>query len=186
MSCCDTNNKSNMAGAVFETPATENTTGTGFEVKGNEVLNYSFSFVDNVLDPAKEDLANYYTKWGRVLIIMDKIVHGIYGDKVRAYFAAYKITPVFHVFNGGEVHKDMDTMLGMVDAMDDFGLVSIHAAFTTYLRRMLTKSLFPYTRSARSRFLSSAVVSPATLLATPARRTVATLTTFASARRSSR
>lgn len=123
MSCCDTSNKSNMAGQVFETAAGPNTTGTGFEVKGNESLNYSFSFVDSVFDTKKDDLSKYYTKWGRVLAIMDTNVYGIYGKTVEQYFAAYNIQCTIHQFNGGEVNKTMDTMLEFVDAMDDFGLV---------------------------------------------------------------
>jgi hypothetical protein len=36
-------------------------------------------------------------------------------------FAQWKITPTIHTFDGGEVNKNMDTMLGFVDAMDKFG-----------------------------------------------------------------
>lgn len=40
-----------------------------------------------------------------------------------ADFAQWKIVPTIHTFDGGEVNKNMDTMLGFVDAMDKFGLV---------------------------------------------------------------
>lgn len=83
MSCCGDSKMSNAGGEVFETEATANTTGTGFQVRGSEKLNYSFSFVDNVFDTAKEDLAKYYERWGRVLVIMDKTVYGFYGKSVE-------------------------------------------------------------------------------------------------------
>lgn len=72
-----------MAGNVRQIPATDNCTGPGYAVEGSEELNYSYSFLDNVFNVNKNDLASYYTKWGRVLVLLDETVHSIYGDSIR-------------------------------------------------------------------------------------------------------
>ncbi|CEH15680.1 Pentafunctional AROM protein [Ceraceosorus bombacis] len=114
---------SDMSGKVRETPAGANCTGAGYVVEGNEELKYSYSFVDNVFDQKKDDLASYYHKWGRVLVLLDDNLNALYGDAIKAYFNSHKIAPTLHVFKGGELHKNMDTMLSFVDAMDKFGLI---------------------------------------------------------------
>lgn len=75
---------SNLTARVKEIPASSNCTGPGYSVEGSEELRYTYSFVDNVFDQKKNDLASYYTKWGRVLCILDETVHGFYGDSIRA------------------------------------------------------------------------------------------------------
>jgi hypothetical protein len=55
---------------------------------GAESLQYSYSFVDDVFSPEKEDLSTYYTKWGRVLVILDEVVAKLYGDRI------HKCTPL--------------------------------------------------------------------------------------------
>ncbi|CAO1627244.1 unnamed protein product [Parajaminaea phylloscopi] len=122
MSCCDAPS-SDMTARVAEIPATKNTVGPGYSVKGSEEIRYTYSFVDNVFDSAKEDLAEMYKKWGRVLCVLDENVHDIYGTGIISYFAAYGIPVTFHIFKGGELNKNMDTFEDMVDAFDQFGLI---------------------------------------------------------------
>jgi 3-dehydroquinate synthase len=74
---------SNLSGQVKEIPATKNCVGPGYSVEGSEELRYTYSFVDNVFDEKKQDLASHYKKWGRVLVIIDETVHGFYGDSIR-------------------------------------------------------------------------------------------------------
>lgn len=112
-----------MSAKVTEVPASKNTVGPGYSVQGSEELRYTYSFVDNVFDQQKEDLASFYTKWGRVLVVVDDQVHSIYGKAIETYFAAHKIPVTFHIFKGGELNKNMDTFEGMVDAFDQFGLI---------------------------------------------------------------
>lgn len=114
---------SNMSGKVREVPRAPNCSGPGYVIEGSEELRYSYSFVDNVLDEKKDDLASFYKRWGRVLIILDETVFKIYGHAIQAYFEVHGITPTLHTFKGGELHKDMKTMLQFVDAMDEFGLI---------------------------------------------------------------
>ncbi|KAN0063252.1 hypothetical protein ACQY0O_004416 [Thecaphora frezii] len=123
MACCGGAPSSDMSATVTEVPATRNATGPGYAVQGFEDLKYTYSFVDNVFDDKKEDLASYFQKWGRVLVILDENLNEIYGNSIKAYFGAHNIKPTLHVFKGGELHKTMDTMLEFVDAMDSFGLI---------------------------------------------------------------
>lgn len=50
---------------------------------GYESLSYTYSFVDGIFDVQKDDLASYYTKWGRVLVVLDEVVNKHYGDAIK-------------------------------------------------------------------------------------------------------
>jgi len=93
------------------------------QVDGYEALKYNFHYTSPVFDVKNEKLASIYERWQRVLIIMDKIVHPIYKDQIETYFKHYNIAITWKVVNGGELNKTMDTMLEIVDAMDEFGIV---------------------------------------------------------------
>lgn len=84
MSCCGNDASSDMRAKVTEVPATKNATGPGYSIQGYEDLKYTYSFVDNVFDQKKEDLAAYYTKWGRVLCVLDENLNEIYGESIKA------------------------------------------------------------------------------------------------------
>lgn len=103
--------------------ATVSTTDNNILVKGFEQLKYGFKFIDNVFDPKHDDLANIYKKWGRCLLVTDEIVNKHYGKDAERYFEAHKIPLTIHIMPGGEIHKTMDTMLSLVDAFSDFGLI---------------------------------------------------------------
>lgn len=73
-----------MSGKVRELPPTANSTGPGYAVEGSEELKYTYSFVDNVFDEKKNDLASYYKPWGRVLCILDENLDALYGKAIRS------------------------------------------------------------------------------------------------------
>lgn len=98
-------------------------TENGFTVVGSENLTYGFTFIDGVFDPASSELASIYKKWGRVLLVTDGSIEKQYGDIARAYFAAHNIALTLHVMPGGEINKTMTTMLSLVDAFEEFGLI---------------------------------------------------------------
>ncbi|KAJ3489975.1 hypothetical protein NLI96_g1753 [Meripilus lineatus] len=114
-------------------------TSNGFEVSGLEQINYGetrisvlgsndsttsgFQFVDNIFDPAHDQLAKMYKAWNRVLLVTDATVNGIYSKKWEAYFEHHGIPLTTFIMAGGEKNKTMDTMLSIVDAMTDFGIV---------------------------------------------------------------
>ncbi|ORX40316.1 hypothetical protein BD324DRAFT_648899 [Kockovaella imperatae] len=92
-------------------------------VTGYESLKYNFHYTSPVFDVANKKLAEIYEKWGRVLIVIDTIVHPIYQSTIETYFKHYGIPITWKVVAGGELNKTMDTMLEIVDAMDSFGIV---------------------------------------------------------------
>lgn len=83
-----------MSASVTEVPATQNSTGPGYNVAGYEQLKYSYSFVDSVFDAKKDDLASYYTKWGRVLCILDENLNALYGKSISACESSPAQAPV--------------------------------------------------------------------------------------------
>ncbi|KAK1924572.1 hypothetical protein DB88DRAFT_451721 [Papiliotrema laurentii] len=103
--------------------ATVSKESNNIKVEGYEALKYHFHYTSSVFDVNDNKLAEIYKRWGRVLIVMDTIVHPIYKDAVNKYFQHYNIEVVWKIVNGGELHKTMDTMLEIVDAMDSFGTV---------------------------------------------------------------
>lgn len=103
--------------------ATVSVTPQGFAVAGYEKLNYDFRFIDNVFDTAKSDLADCYTKWGRVLAVMDENMKSIYGSAVQAYFDHHQLPLTIHAMPVGEKAKTIASLLGIVDAMNSFGII---------------------------------------------------------------
>lgn len=96
---------------------------TSISVDGYEQLKYGFKFIDNIFNPEHQDLADLYKKWGRCLAVTDGIIAKHYGDQLKAYFAHHNIPLTLHVMPGGEMNKTMDTMLSLVDAFADYGLI---------------------------------------------------------------
>lgn len=43
-------------------------TKNGFHVEGYEKIEYDFTFIDGIFDPAKPQLADCYKSWGRCLV----------------------------------------------------------------------------------------------------------------------
>ena len=82
-----------------------------------------FQFVDNIFSPEHTHLAQIYKPWGRVLLVTDSTVNSFYASAWEAYFKHHKIPLTTFVMAGGEKNKTMKTMLSIVDAMNDFGLV---------------------------------------------------------------
>ena len=90
---------------------------------GYEKINYDFQFLDNVFHPANHQLADCYKKWGRVLAVMDENMKSQYGDEMRAYFDNYQLPLTVHAMPVGEKAKNITSLLGIVDAMNSFGII---------------------------------------------------------------
>lgn len=88
-----------MRATVTEVPATSNATGPGYSIQGYEDLKYTYSFVDNVFDQKKEDLASYYQKWGRVLCVLDDNLNELYGPAIKACKCFSSDTPPLSVLH---------------------------------------------------------------------------------------
>ena len=58
-----------------------------------------------------------------MLLVSDTTVSGFYSKQWEAYFKHHNIALTTIVMAGGEKNKTMTTMLSIVDAMNEFGLV---------------------------------------------------------------
>ena len=103
--------------------ATVTETQGGFAVAGFEKINYDFLFLDNVFHPKNSQLAGCYERWGRVLTVMDENMKSQYADAIQAYFDHHKLPVTFHAMPVGEKAKDITSLLGIVDAMNSFGII---------------------------------------------------------------
>ena len=119
---------SDMSASVVETA-------DGFVVSGYEKLNYDFKILDGVFDVNHSELANCYTKWGRVLTVMDKNMSSLYGDEIKKYFDHYSLPITIHAMPVGEKAKTFESLLGICDAMTAFGIIRKVSSF--YLLRDL-------------------------------------------------
>lgn len=106
---------SDLKATVFERP-------DGFHVEGYEKIEYDFSFIDNVFDVSKPDLADCYQKWGRCLAVMDMNIFNLYGIQIHKYFDEHGISLDVHKTMIGEKAKSIDTLLSIVDSMNKFGV----------------------------------------------------------------
>ena len=82
-----------------------------------------FQFVDNIFDVTHDQLASIFKPWKRVLLVSDATVSGHYSKQWEAYFKHHDIALTAFVMAGGEKNKTMTTMLSIVDAMNNFGIV---------------------------------------------------------------
>ncbi|KAK0392897.1 hypothetical protein NLU13_2391 [Sarocladium strictum] len=102
--------------------ATVEPTAEGFSVCGYEKIEYDFEFLDGVFDTGNPQLAACYARWQRCLAVMDLNIYNMYGDQLQRYFAHHQIDLKIHKTMIGEKAKSMDTLLGIVDSMTDFGI----------------------------------------------------------------
>ena len=106
---------SDLQATVAETKA-------GFHVEGYEKIEYDFTFIDDVFDTSKPELADCYKKWGRCLAVMDSNIFDVYGEQTAKYFEHYNIDLDIHKTMIGEKAKSIDTFLSIVDSMNKFGI----------------------------------------------------------------
>ncbi len=106
---------SDLKATVSETP-------TGFHVVGYEKIEYDFTFLDGVFDPEHAELASCYKRWGRCLAVMDLNIYNLYGEQIQGYFDHHGLELQIHKTMIGEKAKSMETLLSIVDSMNEFGV----------------------------------------------------------------
>jgi 3-dehydroquinate synthase len=106
---------SDLKATVAETPK-------GFQVTGYEKIEYDFTFLDGVFEPQNANLAECYTRWGRCLAVMDLNMFKLYGQQMQKYFDHHGLDLKIHKTMIGEKAKSMETLLGIVDSMNEFGI----------------------------------------------------------------
>lgn len=97
-------------------------TANGFNVCGYEKIEYDFEFVDGVFNPDNHQLAYCYQRWGRCLCVLDSNMFDLYGKAIQRYFDHHAIPLKIHETSVGETAKNMETLLGIVDSMNEFGI----------------------------------------------------------------
>ncbi|KAK4995888.1 hypothetical protein LTR66_004398, partial [Elasticomyces elasticus] len=102
--------------------ATVAETKNGFHVEGYEKIEYDFTFLDRVFDKDNKQLADCYQRWGRCLAVMDANIFDVYGDEMQEYFDHHKLELKIHKTMIGEKAKSMETLLSIVDSMNEFGV----------------------------------------------------------------
>ncbi|KAJ4370560.1 hypothetical protein N0V83_005081 [Neocucurbitaria cava] len=95
----------------------------GFHVEGYEKIEYDFTFLDGIFNAANPQLAKCYERWGRCLAVMDLNIFNIYGEEMQKYFDHHGLPLTIHKTMIGEKAKSMETLLGIVDSMTEFGII---------------------------------------------------------------
>ena len=107
---------SDMKASVTETKA-------GFHVEGYEKIEYDFTFLDGVFHKENKQLAECFKTWQRCLAVMDLNIFNIYGEQLQEYMDHHGIELKVHKTMIGEKAKSMETLLSIVDSMNDFGII---------------------------------------------------------------
>lgn len=102
--------------------ATVSETKNGFHVEGYEKIEYDFTFIDGVFDIKNSNLADCYSRWGRVLAVTDLNIYNVYGKQMQRYFDHYGLALRVHKTKIGEKAKTIPTFLSIVDSMTEFGI----------------------------------------------------------------
>ncbi|KAI9729083.1 MAG: hypothetical protein M1828_000168 [Chrysothrix sp. TS-e1954] len=106
---------SDLQASVTETKA-------GFHVEGYEKIEYDFTFLDGVFSKEHSNLADCYKRWGRCLAVMDRNIFDVYGEQIQTYFNHHELDLKIHKTMIGEKAKSIDTLLSIVDSMNEFGV----------------------------------------------------------------
>ncbi|MFB9385540.1 sedoheptulose 7-phosphate cyclase [Pseudonocardia petroleophila] len=103
--------------------ATYTATDRSFHVEGHEKIDFNLTYVDGVFAVENPELADCYRGFGRCLMVVDGVVHDLYGDRIAAYFAHHGIALTVHPVRIREVDKTLRTLEDIVDSFSAFGLV---------------------------------------------------------------
>lgn len=94
-----------------------------FHVEGYEKIEYDLLYVDGIFAPDQEALADCYRPYGRVLMVVDESVYGLYGEQIRAYFDHHGLTLTVIPVQIRETAKSLETFERIVSEFDAYGLV---------------------------------------------------------------
>ena len=83
--------------------------GCSFEISATYALKAEVKLVDGVFQPSNQTLANVYSRRGRCVAIVDKIVDELYGASLRHYFNYHGIPLKLLACRAWEVDKTPET-----------------------------------------------------------------------------
>jgi 3-dehydroquinate synthase len=98
-------------------------TDTAFHVEAYEKIEYSLRYADGAFSIGNSEIADSYRAYGRCLMVVDETVYGLYGERMRDYFAHYGIDLTAFPVAIPETGKTLRTVERIIDAFGDFGLV---------------------------------------------------------------
>jgi demethyl-4-deoxygadusol synthase len=103
--------------------ATFTSTDRAFHVEGYEKIDFSLLYVDGAFQPENPEIADSYRQFGRCLMVVDRNVYGLYGDRMQEYFKHHDIDLTVFQVTIKEPDKTLKTFESVIDAFVDFGLV---------------------------------------------------------------
>ncbi|GAB3549077.1 3-dehydroquinate synthase [Actinopolyspora lacussalsi] len=110
--------------AAFDLPKPP---GVSWRVRSQQVVDYEVSMTRGLLSTSNSTFAHACGADGkrrtRCLVVVDDAVEQLYGERLRAYFSAWRIAHNWRVVPGDENTKQLDTALGLVDDMSSMGIL---------------------------------------------------------------
>ena len=103
--------------------ATFTSTDRAFHVEGYEKIDFSLLYVDGAFKLENPEIADSYRQFGRCLMVVDRNVYGLYGDRMQAYFKHHDLDLTVFQVTIKEPDKTLKTFESIIDAFVDFGLV---------------------------------------------------------------
>jgi demethyl-4-deoxygadusol synthase len=103
--------------------ATFTSTDRAFHIEGYEKIDFSLLYVTGAFAIENPEIADSYRQFGRCLMVVDKTVYGLYGDRMQAYFKHYELDLTVFPVSIKEPDKTLTTFESIIDAFVDFGLV---------------------------------------------------------------
>ncbi len=103
--------------------ATFTSTDRAFHVEGYEKIDFSLLYVDGAFQPENPEIADSYRQFGRCLMVVDRNVYSLYGDRMQEYFKHHDIDLTVFQVTIKEPDKTLKTFESVIDAFVDFGLV---------------------------------------------------------------
>jgi demethyl-4-deoxygadusol synthase len=98
-------------------------TATAFHVEGYEKIDFSLLYVEGAFALENTEIAESYRQFGRCLMVVDRVVYGLYGEQIQAYFKHYEIDLTVVPVSIKETEKTLRSLERIVDEFADFGLV---------------------------------------------------------------
>lgn len=98
-----------------------------WEISTRQSINYMVKTSNDIFNPANRDVIIYSTtgdgRSDRGLVVVDKKVFEIYGDKIKNYFLFHKLKTRIVIIDGVESKKNTDSLFMLLHEMEQFGIL---------------------------------------------------------------
>jgi 3-dehydroquinate synthetase len=108
---------------MSDTHASYRATGHAFHVEGHEKIEFSLSYVDGAFSAENGEIAMSFRRFERCLMVIDRSVFQLYGERIEAYFRHHGIALTTVAVQIAETEKSLATLEHIVDAFGEFGLI---------------------------------------------------------------